>query len=115
MTKIYGIRNCDTCRNAANWLESNNIDFEFIDIRADGIDEKLIRRWQKAVGWESLLNKRSVTWRKIPAFDREALDADTACDLIMNYPTVMKRPVLVKNKKVLLGFDESSYAELKST
>ena len=115
MTKIYGIRNCDTCRTAWKWLESHDIEYEFIDIRQDGLDEKLVRRWQKAVGWETLLNKRSVTWRKIPPFDREELDENSACELILNFPTVMKRPVLASGKRIILGFDESSYSELKST
>lgn len=113
MKKIYGIRNCDTCRKALKWLETNNIEHEFLDIRADGIDEKLIRRWQKAAGWEALLNKRSITWRKIPPFDREELNADKACELIMNFPTVMKRPVLDDGKRIILGFDGSNYDKLR--
>ena len=112
MTKLYGIRNCDSCRKAMKWLESNDIKYEFIDIRADGIDEQLIWGWQKVVGWEALLNKRSVTWRKIPPFDREALNSDTACTLILNFPTVMPRPVLVSGTHVVLGFDGSNYDEL---
>ncbi|TDJ47182.1 MAG: Spx/MgsR family RNA polymerase-binding regulatory protein [Gammaproteobacteria bacterium] len=113
MTKIYGIRSCDTCRKALAWLASHHIKYEFIDLRADGIDEGLVRRWQKVAGWETLLNKRSITWRKIPPFDREDLNADKACELILSFPTVMKRPVLDNGKQVILGFNGLSYDKLQ--
>jgi arsenate reductase len=107
--KIYGIRSCDSCRNAQKWLKKQGIEFDYIDIRADGIDEQTLHRWAQAVEWENLLNKRSITWRKIPDIDRVDLNADSAVRLIDNYPTVLKRPVLEYGDQVLLGFDEDQY------
>ena len=110
--KLYGIRNCDSCRKASAWLEQRELEFVFHDIRQDGLSEKSLRNWQAKLGWEALLNRRSLTWRKIPSFDRDNLDAESALQLIMAYPTVMKRPVLeVTAAKLLIGFDEESYAE----
>jgi arsenate reductase len=112
MTKLYGIRSCDSCQLATRWLEEQGIEYEFVDVRADGIDESILERWQKILGWESLLNKRSITWRKIPPFDREELNATKARELILNYPTVLKRPLLDTDIKVLIGFDKYAYEEL---
>lgn len=112
MVRIYGIRNCDNCRRSLAWLTDHGIEHEFIDIRSDGIGRDELRRWQKKVGWEELLNKRSVTWRKIPAVDREGLDAAAAGQLIEEHPTVMRRPLLEAGKDVLLGFDPDAYARL---
>ena len=112
MTKLYGIRSCGSCQLAARWLEEQEIDYEFVDVRAEGVDESILERWQETLGWESLLNKRSITWRKIPPFDREDLNAGKARELILNYPTVMKRPVLDTGTKLLLGFDKFAYEEL---
>lgn len=112
MTKLYGIRSCGSCQLATRWLDHNGIDYDFVDVRDDGIDDSVIERWQETLGWEALLNKRSITWRKIPPFDREELDRDKARELIMSFPTVMKRPVLDTGKTVLIGFDKYAYEDL---
>jgi len=112
MTKLYGIRSCGSCQLATRWLDEHGIDYEFIDVRQQGVDESTIERWQETLGWEKLLNKRSITWRKIPPFDRSDLNPDKARELILNFPTVMKRPVLDTEKTVLLGFDKYAYQDI---
>ena len=109
MTTIYGIKSCDTCRSAQQWLRRNDVEHKYHDIRTDGLSEEILDRWQEAVGWESLINKRSITWRKIPSVDRESLDSESALQLILTYPTVMKRPVLDTGSAVLVGFDEDRF------
>jgi arsenate reductase len=110
--KLYGIRSCDSCRKASAWLEQRELEFVFHDIRKDGLSDKSLRNWQAQLGWEALLNRRSLTWRKIPSFDRDNLDAESAMQLILAYPTVMKRPLLeVTAEKLIIGFDEETYAE----
>ncbi len=109
MTRLYGIRSCSSCQLATRWLDQHGIDYEFVDVRAEGIEDIVIERWQAALGWEQLLNKRSITWRKIPPFDRADLDAEKARELILSFPTVLKRPVLDTGSKVLLGFDMHVY------
>lgn len=112
MRKLYGIRSCGSCKLAIRWLDREGLDYVFVDVRRDGIEESTIERWQKVLGWEALLNRRSITWRKIPAFDRSDLNADKARELILNFPTVMKRPVLDTGDRVLLGFDKFAYQEI---
>lgn len=112
MINLYGIRNCDSCRKARHWLQDRDIEFAFTDIRNEALDESLLEKWQKQLGWELLLNKQSITWRKIPQFDRTELNAHNARNLILNYPTVMKRPVLDLGRRVVVGFDENEYDAL---
>jgi arsenate reductase len=114
---LYGIRSCDSCRKARHWLEAQGIEYECHDIRAEELDGDRLRAWQQQVGWEQLLNRRSLTWRKIPSFDRDNLDADAAVRLIQAYPTVMKRPVLELGGDAapLVGFDEDHYAQAVTT
>lgn len=111
MIRIFGIRSCDNCRKAIKWLEQHQIDHEFIDLRADGFGADDVVRWQASAGWENLLNKRSLTWRKIPRVDREDLDAARAAQLIQEHPTVMRRPLLETDGRVLLGFDATEYQQ----
>jgi len=115
MTKmtLYGIRSCDNCRKAQHWLKERDIEFHFSDIRDEALDESRLEKWQKQLGWEPLLNKHSITWRKIPSFDRTGLNESSARALILNYPTVMKRPILDLGQRVLVGFDEDEYEALK--
>jgi arsenate reductase len=108
--RIYGIRSCDSCRAARTWLKEQGVTYEYLDIRDDGLNPEQLQRWQEMAGWQKLLNRKSITWRKIPAIDRENLDARAAGRLILAYPTVMRRPVLDTGKEVLLGFDAEVYA-----
>lgn len=112
MVNLYGIQSCDSCRKARRWLEDRGIEFRFIDIREETLDKALLDRWQQQLGWEPLLNKKSITWRKIPPFDRDDLNAQNAQALILNYPTVMKRPILDDGSQVALGFDSKEYEAL---
>ena len=112
MIKLYGIRNCDKCRQAQRWLQNRAIEFSFTDIRSVALEDSLLKKWQRQPDSERLVNKQSITWRKIPPFDRDELDAQGARNLILNYPTVMKRPVLDLGRQIVIGFDEEEYEAL---
>lgn len=112
MTTLYGIPNCDTCRKARKWLEENAVTHRFHDIRADGLEPVDIHHWAEKVGWETLLNTRSQTWRKVPQHERESIDAGRAISLMYAQPTLIERPVLVSGSNVLVGFDEKDYGIL---
>lgn len=109
---IYGIPNCDTCRKARRWLEQNAIEHRFHDLRADGLDETTVRRWVAALGWEAMLNRRSTTWRQLPAADRNRLDAARAVALMLAHPTLVKRPVAETDGDIRVGFDADAYRDL---
>ncbi|WP_303904131.1 arsenate reductase [Thiohalomonas denitrificans] len=112
MSKIYGIKTCDTVRKARKWLRGHGIEHDFHDFRADGLPEERLAIWVGAVGWEALLNRRGVAWRKLPAEKRANVGEVKALELIRQEPTLIKRPVLEHEGGVKVGFSEDDYADL---
>ncbi len=112
MITLYGIKNCDSVRKARNWLEASGVAFQFHDFRQDGLDPGLLQEWIKQLGWEKLLNRRSTTWRQLPEGERADLDARKAGALMLQYPTLIKRPLLITNTGCHAGFDEKSWRKL---
>ena len=100
MLTLYGIPNCDTCRKARSFLEQEGVDYRFHDLREDGLDRAMVERWVAAAGLDALLNRRSTTWRQLPAGDRDQLTESAAIELMLAHPTLVKRPV---------GFDADVY------
>tara|TARA_S200000501_G_scaffold164085_1_gene154640 strand:- start:341 stop:700 length:360 start_codon:yes stop_codon:yes gene_type:complete len=113
MLKVYGLKNCDTCRNAMRWLEKSQIESKFYDLRAIGIDRASLVEWIDAVGWENLLNRRSTTWRNLPAEISSRIDGNSVINLMVKKPPLIKRPVFQKDCKVIIGFKEKQKKELK--
>lgn len=112
MITLYGIPNCDTVRKARAWLDHYGLEYRFHDLRENGLTATTVRRWAKPLGWESLLNRRSATWRGIPRHRRETLTGADAVKLMVESPTLIKRPVLEIGKDVYLGFTEQQYRSL---
>ncbi len=112
MTTLYGIKNCDTVRKARKWLEARGVDYRFHDLRADGLAAADLDRWLTAVGWEVLLNRRGTSWRQLDAAVRDGVDAAKARELMLEQPTLIKRPVLEQAGTVRVGFSEADYATL---
>ena len=110
---VYGIKNCDTVKKALTWLKAKGIDFEFHDYKTQGISETKLKVWCEQVGWETLLNKKGTTWRKLDeASQASVTNAASAIKIMVANTSVIKRPVIEKNGKVLVvGFDEVVYGE----
>jgi arsenate reductase len=106
---LFGIRSCETCRKARGWLDQRGIQYRYHDLRLDGLPPKALQGWVKRAGWEAVLNKRSLTWRKIPDVDRQIGDSAAAMALMQEYPTLIKRPILCHGRGILIGFDEEEY------
>ena len=108
---VYGIKNCNTVKSALDWLKKHKVEFEFHDYKAKGITEAKLKGWSKQVGWESLVNKRGTTWRQLDEkIQSKITNERAAIDLMMEKTSVIKRPLIERNEKVLLlGFDESAY------
>jgi arsenate reductase len=106
---IYGIPNCDSCRKARKFLAARGLEFKFHDIRKDGIDIQMLERWSGKVGWESLLNRKSLTWRQVPESDRQNMNRDRAMVLMLEEPTLIKRPVLESAEFTAVGFSEQRF------
>lgn len=106
---LYGLKTCDTCRKARKWLDQHGVDYRFHDVRDDGLARETLDRWVSATGWKPLLNTRSRTWRTLDAKQREALHENGAVTLMLEKPTLVKRPVLEHEAGVLVGFDRDAY------
>lgn len=111
--KLYGIPNCNTVKKARNWLDANNIAYEFHDFKKQGVDEATIQKWLTQYPWEKLINRAGLTWRGLDDATKSGIiDNASAITLMQAKTSVIKRPVLVKGGKVLcLGFDENAYKE----
>jgi arsenate reductase (glutaredoxin) len=109
---LYGIRNCDTMKKARAWLESHGIDHTFHDYKVDGIDRARLESWVGVAGWETLLNRAGTTFRKLPDAAKQNLDERKALRLMLEQPSLIKRPVLERGKTLLVGFSPESYARL---
>ncbi|QDE31039.1 MULTISPECIES: ArsC family reductase [Shewanella] len=106
---LYGIKNCDTVRKARKWLEAEKINYTFHDFREDGLSETTVAQWANVVGWETLFNKRSTSFRNLTDAEKTDITQDKAIALMVQYPTLIKRPVLVNNDKILVGFKIAEY------
>jgi arsenate reductase len=107
---IYGIKNCDTMKKARGWLDGHGVEYAFHDYKSAGIDRARLERWCKTVGWETLLNRAGTTFRKLPEEDKHGLDADKAIALMLEQPSMIKRPVLdLGDGKLLVGFKPDAY------
>ena len=111
MIDIYGIPNCETVRKARKWLDKNDVEHTFHDFKKAGVDRASLERWADRVGWEILLNRRGTTWRKLPDDEKADIERDKAIDLMQEHPSLIKRPVVEKQKgeRVLVGFTESEW------
>lgn len=109
MTTLYGIPNCDAVRKARSWLDTQGIAYRFHDFRADGLTAERVAAWVDALGWDTLLNRRSTTWRQLDIDVRAAIGAATAPALLLTQPTLIRRPVLEHDGAVHLGFDPEQY------
>jgi arsenate reductase len=109
---IYGIKNCDTMKKARAWLDRHDIAYAFHDYKAAGIARGTLQAWAHAVGWETLLNRAGTTFRGLPGKDKAGLTEAKAVALMLAQPSMIKRPVLDKNGKLLVGFKPEQYAEV---
>ncbi|MFZ5562155.1 MAG: arsenate reductase [Pseudomonadota bacterium] len=109
MAAIFGIKNCDTMKKAFSWLEANGIACDFHDYKKSGIDAATLARWEKVLGWETLLNRRGSTWRKLDGARQAGIDRATALRLMQEQPALIKRPVFEQGTTLLCGFDPENW------
>jgi arsenate reductase len=112
MIRIYGIPNCDTMKKARKWLDKNELEYEFHDYKKLGVPEKKLKNWVKKAGWDTILNKRGTTWRKLDDDTKNNIDETSSIDVMLNNPSAIKRPVLENGTILLVGFKEEEYKTL---
>jgi arsenate reductase len=104
---LYGIKTCGTCRKALSWMADEDIPHRYHDLRKDGLDAATLKAWVDEVGWEKLLNRKGLTWKKIPDSKKAGLDKAKATALMLDNPTLIKRPVIDQGGKRTVGFDDA--------
>lgn len=112
MTKavtMFGIKNCDTIKKARAWLDAAGIAYSFHDYKAVGIDADVLRGWVNEAGWETVLNRAGTTFRQLPDANKQEIDAAKAITLMLASPSMIKRPVLVADGRLLIGFKPDGY------
>jgi len=103
MITIYGIKQCDTCRKALKWADAQGIEHRFHDFRVDGLDRDQLQSWLDSPFSDQLVNRRSTTWRQLSDEQRQ-LQGDEQLQLLLDNPTLIKRPVFVDDDIVAVGF-----------
>jgi arsenate reductase (glutaredoxin) len=112
---VYGIKNCSTVKKAVTWLDENSVPYTFHDYKIKGISDEKLREWADQLGWESLINKKGMTWRQLDDETKEKIrSAAAAISLMRDKTSVIKRPLIERGKKVVaLGFDVGELAKIK--
>lgn len=108
---IYGIKNCDTMKKARAWLDTHGVAYQFHDYKLDGVERARLTQWCGEVGWETLLNRAGTTFRKLPDADKANLNERTAIALMLAQPSMIKRPVLDIDGRLLVGFKPEIYTK----
>lgn len=110
-TTIYGIKNCDTVKKARTWLDKQGVSYAFHDYKTSGIDRAHLQAWVDEAGWETVLNRAGTTFRKLDEAERLNIDKDKAIELMLAQPSMIKRPVLEADGKLLIGFKPEIYED----
>ncbi|MES2859172.1 MAG: Spx/MgsR family RNA polymerase-binding regulatory protein [Pseudomonadota bacterium] len=114
MITLYGLKNCDTCKKAQNWLKRFEIEHRFVDYRDEPPAAETLIAWKGAVGgWEALINKSSTTWRTL-APNRKAPGSDAEWKLLLKeYPQLVRRPVVVMDDGTISqGFSDNGFKRM---
>ncbi|MGN6820747.1 MAG: arsenate reductase [Sphingomonas sp.] len=109
MLTLYGIPNCDTVKKARTWLDGRGVAYGFHDYKKAGIDETSLRRWTDALGWEIVLNRAGTTFRGLPDADKADLTQDKAIALMLAQPSMIKRPIVEGDGKLVAGFKPNAW------
>lgn len=112
---IYGIKNCDTMKKALKWLEAHDVAFDFHDYKKAGLSEALADELLANIDVNILINARGTTFRQLSDEDKAAIkdkqDKATAKRIMLDNPSVIKRPVLEHKGQYLVGFKADQYQE----
>ena len=113
-TLVFGIANCDTVKKARAWLSDQAVEVQFHDFKKSGVSLADVSHWAQAVGWETLLNCKGSTWRKLDApTQARVTDAKSACETMVAHPSCIKRPVVVwPNGQITVGLSPERFAAL---
>ncbi len=110
MLEVYGIAGCDSCRRARTFLVEHGITHAFHDVREEGLNIQTLERWADRIDWQRLVNRQSTTWRELPEAARSNLTRPKAMALLLQHPTLLKRPVFDHRNYFAVGFSEARFS-----
>lgn len=111
MITVYGIPNCNSVKKARSWLDEQGLAYRFHDFKKAGVPEERLDDWLARFGWETVINRRGTSWRRLSAEDREAMNLDRAREAALANPSLIKRPVVEGDDTALIGFDADQWQE----
>lgn len=108
--KVYGITNCNTVKKAIEWLKANHVPYEFHDFKKLGVSAEKLAEWDKAAGYEKVMNKQGLTYKGLSPEEKAAItDSPSALKVLQEKTSMIKRPVVEDNGFLFFGFDEEVY------
>ena len=112
MLDVYGIKNCNTVKKTLDWLNEHSIQYTFHDYKKEPAQDSKLIAWQQLVSWESLVNKKGTTWKKLsPEQQAAVVDEQSARAVLLQNNSMIKRPIIELENEIILGFDEEKYEQ----
>ncbi|MGM0481342.1 MAG: arsenate reductase [Pseudomonadota bacterium] len=111
MVTVHGIKNCDTVKKALKWLDNQQLDYQFRDVRQQPLNVEEVSRWLEQLGTDKLLNKRSTSWRQLTDEQKAQTDAHAIAELIAEQPTLFKRPLVADQQGLHVGFNAAEWQQ----
>lgn len=110
---LYGIPNCDQIKKSRTWLDEQGIVYTFHDFKKAGFERSTLESWLRDQSWDVLLNRKGTTWRALSDTRKASIaDASSAAELMLEMPSIIKRPVLYIDGKTHVGFSEEKYQQI---
>jgi len=109
---VYGIKNCDSVKKARTWLDNKQANYRFHDYRVDGLDSDLLQRFVDQLGVDAILNQRSTSWRQLSEEQKSDMTPEKALQLMLETPTLLKRPILSIDDRLFVGFKPDLYSTI---
>lgn len=111
-TTLYGIKTCDTVRKARRFLDEQGVEYRFHDFRAESLSPARVDDWLRRLAPDTLLNRRSTSWRQLSEAQRADLSPAAVKALVLDNPTLIRRPVLELDDRIEVGFSPERYRTL---
>lgn len=113
MIQVYGIKNCNKIKDTLNWLKQRDVDYTFYDLKKEPLTREELDEFIYRIGMDVLINKQGTTWRKLGLKDQE-LSEEELTEHLLNYQSMIRRPVLVRDEAMIVGYDEDAFEEFIS-
>jgi arsenate reductase len=110
MVKLYIKPSCKVCQKATKYLKKKKIDFEELDILVSPPAKKLLEKAVDANNPKSAFNTKSKGYKEHGIAEATFNTKKEVVDLLRSNPDMIRRPLLARNEKAILGFDEADYA-----